>query len=216
MIASIGDTHGCAQELREMIAKLLLRFGDTPSTIVMVGDYIDRGPDSRGVIDILRNWNHPTVRLVTLRGNHDEMMIRACLYDDKDMEEIWLTDDSGGAMTVMSMGAEINEYAQWMDDNLVDSYEEGNLFFCHAGVDPDYDLKDQIADDLLWIREPFLSHRGSFGKVVVHGHSPAYGAPEIKSNRVNVDTGCVFGGILSAVVFDNDIVVAIETVDPHL
>lgn len=217
MIAAIGDVHGCAQELGELIAKVLPHFGDREGELVLLGDYIDRGPDSKGVIDILRNWDHPTVKLVPLMGNHDYMMVQSVLHDDREMMEIWLTDDSGGAMTIMSMTDKIADYARWMEANLLSSYHVGDLFFCHAGIDPDYGIAEQEDDDLLWIREPFLSHKGDFGARVVHGHSPAFGAPEIKHNRVNLDTGCVFGGFLSAAIFgDDESLIAIETADPRL
>ncbi len=206
MLAAIGDVHGCADELKILLERLERKYFTKPGTIVMLGDYIDRGPDSNGVLDIISNWANPNIELICLWGNHERMMVNTVLHHDREMAEIWLDPDSGGMETILSMGDRIGDHAKWMEKNLKPFWRARKHFFVHAGLDPDIKLVDQIEDDMLWITQPFLSYMGKWEDdlTIVHGHSPVYGHPVHRGNRLGIDTGCVFGFSLSAAIFDND------------
>ena len=209
LIAAIGDIHGCCEELDLLLERVLRWFNGRDGKIVFLGDYIDRGPDSRGVIDRLRNWNEPNIEAVFLRGNHEEMMIQKIIYDN-----IWgnVWRNNGGMQTLISIGSEdIVEYSQWLEANTVLTYATDGLLFVHAGINPDHSLEEQTSEDYLWIRNKFLRHTGSFGPMIVHGHTPM-DKPEIKPNRINLDTACCYGGALSAGLFENDKLVSVISV----
>jgi serine/threonine protein phosphatase 1 len=141
---------------------------------------------------------------VALLGNHEELMLRA--FTDPPAKAQWLAN--GGTETLESYsGADgqdaIDRHAKWMR-SLPIYFDDGLRFFVHAGVDPARSLHNQSQHDLLWIREPFLNFDGAFERLIVHGHTPVRTGPEVSHNRVNVDTGAVFGGQLTAAVFDQD------------
>jgi serine/threonine protein phosphatase 1 len=199
-IFAIGDVHGCAEELELLVRKLPL----TPdSTIVLLGDYIDRGPNSRGVIDFLlelrRKWT-----VVALRGNHELMLSE--FLEAKDPILVGRYILNGGSATLQSYANAAGEY--WIPTehleffrSLRTSYEASHYFFVHAGV-PNIPLSelDQEAceEEMLWTRAPFLRSQFAWEKIVVHGHSTV-AEVEIARNRICVDTGCVYGGSLTAI-----------------
>lgn len=191
-IFAIGDSHGCVDELRALLGKIDPKPGDT---VVFLGDYIDRGPDSKGVIDVVRGYQPEGVRVVALKGNHEDMMERALL--DKNLLEWWYRN--GGEATVQSYGGSIPEDARAWCRALPLTYRADGHFFCHAGVHPNATLDEQDEESLLWIRSKFLLSRKDFGARIVHGHTPS-DKVEVEPNRINVDTGCVYGGHLTAVV----------------
>jgi serine/threonine protein phosphatase 1 len=155
---------------------------------------------------------------VALRGNHEEMLLR--FLDDPAVGEDWL--QWGGLETLHSYGVDVERLQRTRDyaaaaaalgERLPDphrallgrlalQYRDGPYFFCHAGVRPGVPLDAQRADDLLWIREPFLSSGADLGAIVVHGHTPVM-EPEIRANRINVDTGAYLTGRLTCVVIDD-------------
>jgi len=181
------------------------------TTIILLGDLIDRGPDSAGVIAAARTWSQRRdVRI--LLGNHEEMLLRA--LDDDGVMRYFLR--WGGRETILSYLAEPDEYhradlagvralAQASipneDLDFIRSFEDsiafGDYLFVHAGVNPAVPLDAQAVSDLRWIREPFLSHRDSFGAVVVHGHTIA-DKPQLRHNRIGLDTGAYRSGRLTA------------------
>jgi serine/threonine protein phosphatase 1 len=176
-----------------------------PMSFVFVGDYIDRGPQSSAVIDCLIDLKaEHGENVVTLMGNHEAMALAA--FDGSGPVRLWLAQ--GGLATLESYGiAEPRElphgHVVWLRA-LPLSYDDGRRFFVHAGVNPSAPLDAQDDFDLLWIREPFLSHGGDYGRLIVHGHTPlADGVPDLRGNRLNLDTGAVFGGPLTAAVFDD-------------
>jgi serine/threonine protein phosphatase 1 len=204
---AIGDIHGCRDKLERLLYFCMRHRGDRPARFVFVGDYIDRGPDSRGVISSVLKLKHlRQTEVIWLRGNHEALLLNALPWG-KDEGLLWVSQ--GGAKTLLSYGvnqpAEIPiDHLNWMQ-SLPLSFDDGMRLFVHAGVNPDLPLDGQREHDLLWIREPFLSHEGKFGRLIVHGHTPSDdGRPELRPNRVNIDTGAVFGHSLTCAVFSQD------------
>ncbi len=200
MIYAIGDVHGCAYELRNLLNKLPL----TPeSTVVFLGDYIDRGGQSKDVVDTILELKKQC-HVVCLMGNHEAMFLN--FLDNPGSERAGLFIVNGGSATLASYADENGNYA-FPDEHirfyreLELFYEDEHHFFVHAGV-PEVPL-DKIdvethGKKMLWVRGAFLKSNYDWGKVIVHGHTPV---PEvdIRKNRINVDTGCVFMRSLSAV-----------------
>lgn len=203
---AIGDIHGCLTKLTELARRCNDDAAGRPMQFIFLGDYVDRGPDSRGAIQFLMELQRAHAdHDIFLKGNHEDLMVAAA--DSEFFEERWL--NSGGLETLKSYeltsAAEIPEdHANWLRQ-LPLFFDDGQRFFVHAGVNPDRPLDRQDEDDLLWIRKPFLTSEKDFGRLVVHGHTPlTSGRPDLRANRLNVDTGAVFGGPLTAAVFDSD------------
>jgi serine/threonine protein phosphatase 1 len=192
-IYAIGDIHGEKALLdeihRQIIEDAARRTED--KLAVYLGDYIDRGPDSRGVVETVMKGALPFPG-VCLMGNHEAL----CL--DPDPND-WLAN--GGRMTEASYGGPVSEsHKAWMRE-LPLTYRAGRWFFAHAGIDPLLPLAKQDRKTLLWIRQPFLNYRGEMpeGVVVVHGHTPT-AAPDIRPNRIGIDTGACYGRALTCAV----------------
>jgi serine/threonine protein phosphatase 1 len=204
LIYAVGDIHGSLDKLRRLLARCDQHADGRAAAFVFVGDYIDRGPDSAGVVRLLIDLQADRPgRVITLIGNHETMALAA--VDGKVPAEAWL--QQGGAATLQSYGVSRPrdlplEHVQWLR-SLRLTYDDGRRLFVHAGIDPDKALDAQEENDLIWIREPFLSDRRDYGRLIVHGHTPlAAGTPDQRSNRLNLDTGAVFGGPLTAAAFD--------------
>jgi serine/threonine protein phosphatase 1 len=223
-VYAIGDIHGRADLLAEMHRLIELDAAQlTPGTdklAVYVGDYVDRGLESRQVIDLLIERPLRDLRTVHLLGNHDAWLL-SFLAEPK-IGPSWLR--YGGDATLLSYGVrigtpvdDIEYYGQLQAilsgripqdhieflQGLELSYETGDYLFVHAGVRPNLALDRQTADDLLWIREPFLSSRLDFGKVVVHGHT-VDASPTVRANRIGIDTGACWTGCLTCLVLEED------------
>jgi serine/threonine protein phosphatase 1 len=203
---AIGDTHGCLEKLAALVRRCTDDAASQAMRFVFLGDYIDRGPESSGVIHFLMEHQRTHAdRDIVLKGNHEDLLVAAA---DSDLfEERWLTN--GGLETLESYGlttaAEIpKDHVNWLR-RLPLFFDDGRRFFVHAGVHPDRPLDRQDEDDLLWIRKPFLTSEKDYGRLVVHGHTPlASGRPDLRANRLNLDTGAVFGRPLTAAVFGSD------------
>jgi len=201
---AIGDVHGCLGKLERLLARCVERCGEAPMRIVFVGDYIDRGPDSRGVIDLVRNLQRERSGVVCLRGNHEALLLEAVETGD---EELWLFN--GGGQTLASYDVDHAadlpaDVLEWIAALRL-SFDDGRRFFVHAGVNPAAPLDRQSPHDLVWIREPFLSSTRDYGRLIVHGHTPVRtGKPDLRRNRLNIDTAAVYGGPLTAAVFTAD------------
>jgi serine/threonine protein phosphatase 1 len=214
-VYAIGDVHGCLDQLRalhQMIAEDLAARPIASSTLVHLGDYVDRGPDSAGVVSLLLEGPMPAGigAVVNLIGNHEEMMLAA--LDDCSPPVVWHWLINGGEATLDSFGlADTPDPAVWAERlpgerlaflrGLALTYHAGDYFFVHAGARPGVPLADQAREDLLWIREPFLSSVAPFEAVVVHGHTPVP-VPELRRNRIGIDTGAVMGGVLTCAVLE--------------
>jgi serine/threonine protein phosphatase 1 len=217
----IGDIHGCADLLDRMVGEIKKDLAARPvadSLVVAVGDYVDRGPDSRAVIERLLH-NPFSTRFVALKGNH-EVLLEGFLRNPKT-GDYW--GRYGGLETMQSYGIPVADLiagknypaaAQALTRAVPTAHLDffaalrtsvtvGKYFICHAGVRPGVPLEQQTEEDLLWIRDPFLTSRIDFGKIVVHGHTPA-AEPEVLPNRINVDTGAFMTGRLTCAVLEDD------------
>jgi serine/threonine protein phosphatase 1 len=201
---AVGDIHGSSRKLRNLVERCEQDAGGAPLTFIFLGDYIDRGPDSRGVIDTLIALQ-ARLPVIALMGNHEAMALEA--VDDSLRIGTWLLE--GGGATLLSYAASTiralpHRHLDWLR-SLRLSYDDGRRLFVHAGVNPEAPLDAQLDVDLIWIREPFLSDARNYGRLIVHGHTPTDdGEPDLRINRLNIDTGAVYGGPLTAAVFDED------------
>jgi len=215
-VYAIGDVHGCSDRLavmHQLIARDLAGRPVAEPTVVHLGDYIDRGEDSAGVIDLLlRGWPAPAPRCINLLGNHEDMMLRALQPGDVEAVADWLSN--GGASSLESWGVPRRARAPDWHRSIPPAHVaflralplhhvQGGYLFVHAGLRPGVPLARQSRHDMLWIREPFLSWTGALPFVVVHGHTPA-GEPTIRHNRIGIDTGAVLGGRLTCAVLESD------------
>ncbi len=215
---AIGDIHGRDDLFEKMIVRIrsdAAVVGETP-TIVLLGDYIDRGPASRSVLDrILKLKAADWCKLVVLLGNHEEAMMRFMV--DPGYGQVWT--EFGGNTTLASYGVPApalrSDIAAWSDvheafvkavppehtallEHMSLIYQDEDYLFVHAGVNPDRPLEMQSAEDFLWIRGPFLQSRKSCDYVVVHGHTPQELASDERW-RIGLDTGAYATGALTAV-----------------
>lgn len=219
---AVGDVHGCLTQLDHMLAAIEADIAAHPAEatyIVMLGDLIDRGPDSRGVIERLLHYRHPAAELVLLAGNHEEFLLRI-MAGTPDLLHRWL--DFGGSEFVSSYGERperlfamedleaaaairriVPERHRAFVEGFGDSFRFGDYLFVHAGIRPGVPLQRQTANDLRWIREPFLSDRHDHGFVVIHGHTIAEKIVE-RANRIGIDTGAYRTGVLTAAVIDGE------------
>ena len=216
-VYAVGDIHGCADLLTALLAFIAEEERSRPpaaSKLVFLGDYIDRGPDSFGVIEALLHGLPTGFAADFLMGNHERMLLDA-LADESTMPQ-WLAN--GGGAVIEAYAEAARRRGDWAGrwsglggllpvthrqffENLKPWVEYGDYLFVHAGLWPGVALDRQDPHDLLWIRKPFLDYQGSFGKMVVHGHTPVV-APEIHENRIAIDTGAVFTGKLTALVLE--------------
>lgn len=219
-IYAVGDIHGRADLLDTLARRIEAELDTAPAETltIFLGDYVDRGLQSSTVVEWLSRRDFPTP-FIALRGNHEEIFLR--FLEDESVLEGWRK--FGGVETLHSYGVDVSSvmrgrnyeearraltarlpdhHLQFMlETTLTASF--GDYFFCHAGVKPGVPLAQQKAEDLLWIREEFLSFEGGWGKVIVHGHTPV-SEPDIQPNRINVDTGAFATSVLTAVVLEGD------------
>jgi diadenosine tetraphosphatase ApaH/serine/threonine PP2A family protein phosphatase len=204
LLYAIGDIHGSLQKLRDLLMLCEQHADGRTATFVFLGDYIDRGPDSRGVIEaLIELQSQRPERVIALKGNHEAVAVE--IVDGETDPASWLRE--GGTATLRSYHIDDvrdlpPEHVAWLRA-LPLCYDDGERFFVHAGIDPDKPLDAQSGHDLIWIREPFLSDGRDHGRLIVHGHTPqGDGMPDFRGNRLNLDTGAVFGGALTAAAFD--------------
>lgn len=215
-IYAVGDVHGCLDQLDAMHRAIAADLAARPHGDVLVihlGDYIDRGPDSAGVIArLLGPFAVAGVRVLNLVGNHEDLLLGALEGRRREIE-VWI--GNGGHAALQSWGvAPRTPPKRWGElipgphigfmRGLALMHRAGGYVFVHAGVRPGLALSEQTREDLLWIREPFLSSDKPHEAVVVHGHTPEENDPVVKANRIGLDTGAVLGGPLSCGVFEAD------------
>lgn len=220
---AIGDIHGRRDLLDALLKRISRHIASAPpadNMLVFLGDYVDRGPASRAVIERLSGLERQTGwRCIFIKGNHDQAVLE--FLRDPSYYSAWR--GYGAAETLLSYGVmpprfeNASDFTRAWDEfsrkfpprhlaflNRLEYYHvEDDYLFVHAGIRPGVALADQTHEDLMWIRENFLSHRGRFEKVVVHGHTPSP-APVALSNRICVDTGAHATGRLTALVLDGE------------
>lgn len=218
-VYAIGDIHGRSDLVAQLLARIdrdLDRYPIDNPIEVYLGDYVDRGPDSRGVLNMLVA-NGRSRNAVFLKGNHEALLL-GFLQDPLTLGE-WRR--LGGLATLLSYGLtpsfnptreEMNELAAafraalppahlaWLPA-LKSHLVIGDFFFVHAGARPGIPLEMQRPEDLFWIRDEFLSSTSDFGKIIVHGHTPVL-EPEVHPNRINIDTGAFATGRLTCLVLE--------------
>ncbi len=214
---AVGDVHGRLDLLRRAVVAIHEHSRDAPFRVVFLGDYVDRGPDSCGVVELLlhlqRRWP-----VVCLKGNHEEMMLQAVVEPDGGRLERWL--EFGGRETLRSYAVrEEDELAaalpqkhlHWMAE-LPTIADDKHRIYVHAGLMPGTPARLQNDSIRLWIRERFLLGRaGDFEAHIVHGHTPVWAGkpdpaePELLRHRTNIDTGAFATGALSVAVFDEEV-----------
>lgn len=214
----IGDIHGRLDLLDQIISLIHRDFDQFGGSclIATLGDYIDRGPNSRGVIERLMSNPFPG-HYVALKGNH-ELILEMFLADPaigsewKDLGGLETLHSFGVPVAELMMGRKYERAAEQLRAALLPEHLEflrslklsltvGEFFLCHAGIRPGIPLQKQSEQDLLWIRDEFLTSQTNFGKMVVHGHTPVE-KPELLANRINIDTGAFATGRLSCLVAD--------------
>ena len=215
---AIGDIHGQAEALDDALGRVS-RLADG-AAIVFIGDYIDRGPDSRGVIDRLMDGQAEGRRWICLQGNHDTFLGAFLDGPDAEMPEDWigprwLSDPFGGRETLASYGVDVDPrraidavradaleavpraHRDWLDAR-PRMHKTDDHIFVHAGIRPGIALALQDPEDLIWIRHEFLDDPRDHGRLVVHGHTPGP-APMLFPNRLNLDGGAGYGRALDPV-----------------
>jgi hypothetical protein len=225
-IYAIGDIHGRADLLKSTLQKIDDHHTRLPvdrKILLFVGDYVDRGPASKQVIDLLIGCGKKH-ECVFLKGNHETFLTG--FLEDPHVLDSWRS--YGGLETLMSYGlqpsfkpdeAECEALSEEFGaaipsehlvflHSLQPSYVCGGLFFVHAGVRPNVPLARQVERDLLWIREEFLEYDSPFELFVVHGHTPVRTA-EVRSNRVNIDTGAFATGRLTCIAIEGSMIDAL-------
>ncbi len=214
---AIGDIHG----RRDLLEKLLSQIdaddaarGPAKTSLILLGDLMDRGPDSRGVIELLMKLSAATTTVTVLAGNHEELMIRA--YEgDRAIASTF--NRAGGKETMMSYGVTAEQYEAWDLGELVDNvrhfvpadhidflkgfknwHKARDYLFVHAGIRPGVPIEEQDSADLRWIRGGFIDSNEDFGAMVIHGHTITKTVDEC-ANRIGIDTGAFASGVLTAI-----------------
>ena len=220
-IYAIGDVHGRADLLEQVFTRIDMHVARYPvdrPIQVLVGDYIDRGPNSREVLDRLIE-RVGSSEMVLLKGNHETLLLE--FLRNPSMLQSW--SQIGGLETLMSYGVtpSLNADAEAQKqlaitlqatlpkshlvflEGLQSSFSCGGFFFAHAGVRPGVPLAEQRDADLLWIRDEFLLYEGKFDKIIVHGHTPVR-AVDMRPNRINIDTGAYATGKLTCIIIERN------------
>jgi serine/threonine protein phosphatase 1 len=220
-VYAIGDIHGRLDLLSRLHRMILDDAGASDAEgriLVYLGDYVDRGPDSFGVVDLLSKETLPGFSAVHLMGNHEDFLLD--FLDNTSTGTAWFAN--GGVQTMRSYGVEV-DYAELMKPERLQeklwrnlparhleflrrlplSHSIGDYLFVHAGIRPGLAMELQSATDLLWIRGEFLNSNVEHGKIVVHGHTIT-DTPDVRANRIGIDTGAFATGRLTCLVLDGE------------
>lgn len=221
-IYAIGDVHGCLDLLHEVEDRILAEATKTAGMklVVMIGDYIDRGPDSEGVLEHLCKKLPAPLYRIALCGNHDDAFLKFLNNPDGDLTWMsyggdmtlqsygidpgyWLNIDPSGAQMRKTALARVPASHQRFLENAPVSLTMGDFCFVHAGVVPGRPFEKQRDHDLMWIREPFLTRGPESDKTVIHGHTPTEDI-SFGKGRIGIDTGAFMTGKLSVLRIQGD------------
>lgn len=204
---AVGDVHGRFDLLLKAADAINSHADGRPSRVIMLGDYVDRGPDSRAVVEwLMERQADPEAALTCLKGNHEAMMVEAC--QERGPVQ-WWCDNGGGATLCNYPDGVSREHLDWMDALPLMARDDHRVFV-HAGLMPGFDLDQQEEETCLWIRDRFLRAGDEWGVHVVHGHTPIWACkpdpakPELLPHRTNLDTAAFLTGVLTVGVFDAD------------
>ncbi len=197
----IGDIHGCLDSL----TNLLDIIGNRADTLIFLGDYVDRGPESRQVVEtLLQLKNNPNIRLIFLKGNHEFMFYNYLTGADRS---IFLR--VGGLQTLNSYGISTKQEGNLLKflpaghrtffESLALTHEDQYAIYVHAGLQPGIHISRQSRDWCLWVRDRFIRSSFNFGKPVIFGHT-VFTKPLMENNKIGIDTGAVYGGNLTALL----------------
>jgi serine/threonine protein phosphatase 1 len=211
---AIGDVHGCFDKLVALLNHCDGHCGYGKPRFVFLGDYVDRGRDSKRVVEFLmRAQTRFPDRFICLKGNHEQLLVSAAgPTASKTDRDVWIRN--GGQATLESYEIDDphlmpSDSTDWLR-SLPATFTDGRRLFVHAGICPGVPIELQREDDLLWIRDPFLSSQTDHGLLVVHGHTPTKTSkPDLRSNRLNLDTGACLGGPLTAAAFLDHVLVPV-------
>lgn len=204
----IGDTHGCYNELKELFNDLVSKgeYNKDTDRLIFLGDYIDRGKDSRLVIKFIRDLQKKNDNVIALMGNHEDMLLN--YY--KGIDEAWTWNGCDTTLdSYRGFNKQFKDDMLWMK-NLPLYYEDEYFVYVHAGIDVNKPMKKQDRHTLLWTREEFIYNEKEYHKQVVFGHTPTLFLNELSkpvytiAGNVDIDTGCVYGGALSALIIEDD------------
>jgi len=196
---AIGDIHGCYDRLKALVEKIPIDF--SRDTLLFIGDYIDRGPHSAEVVDYLLQLKKRVKEVIFLKGNHEDMLDKFLNGDDRFTYLL-----NGGQQTLDSyLKKPVQPKSFPIPPDHVEFfkslrlyYETEEFIFVHAGLRPRTSLENQSTEDLLWIRDNFISTKYDFGKRVIFGHTPLK-KPLVEPNKIGIDTGAVYGNALTCV-----------------
>jgi serine/threonine protein phosphatase 1 len=219
---AVGDVHGRLDLLDQLLAAVEQDVALDParkSLLIFLGDLIDRGPDSRGVVERLRTYRHDRLQTHFLAGNHEEVLLRL-LAGERGILDSWLK--YGGAECLRSYGTDpksltgaderealaiikqaVPASQQQFIAGFSDTLKLGDYLFVHAGIRPGIDLSLQSQTDLRWIRSPFLDCEDDHGLIVIHGHTITDSIDE-RPNRIGIDTGAYRTDVLTALALEDD------------
>jgi serine/threonine protein phosphatase 1 len=219
---AVGDIHGRLDLLNLLLANIerdMASRAPRRTFIIFLGDLVDRGPDSAGVVERLRTYRNPDARLIFLGGNHEEVLLNI-LKGKEGVLPSWLK--FGGAECAASYGIDVLELGRVHEEaaiemvrdkvprahrefleSFADTFRFGDYLFVHAGIRPGVAVDEQSRQDLRWIRDPFLSDAKEHGFVVVHGHTIVERVEE-RPNRIAIDTGAYHSGVLTALAIEDE------------
>jgi len=220
MYFPIGDVHGCYNELKVLYDMIVEEIGcacdpDHGGTIVFLGDYVDRGPDSKKVLDFLMGLedfevNGFPVKHIILKGNHEELMIHSCgKVSIPEARNIWL--QHGGVQTLESFDVStdllyedgvsvLRKYTEWLEELPVIAHND-HYIFVHAGIESDRGPDEQDSDDCMWFANSKKDAYTNLDRIVIHGHVPRVGGPiqDLDNNRIWMDVHTLRTGIISTI-----------------
>lgn len=202
----IGDIHGCYHELKRLLRKLKDsgKYNKKTDKLIFLGDYIDRGDNSRLVVKLIRKMQKNNKNVIALMGNHEDMLINYINNGNID----WAYNGANKTLnSYTGFESEFESDIEWMK-SLPLYHKDKNFIYVHAGLDLKKPLNEQTRNTMLWTREEFIYDTTKYNKRVIYGHTPSVAItglnkPYTFNNNISIDTGCVFDGALTALIIDN-------------